>query len=155
MTFAMLVTLALRYLLVVLFFPFSLLDKILNFRGAVGQAKEITSSGAIATGLILVGMAIELFMPIAILTGYADRAAAFVMAGYCMMTALLFKRFWHPGDFWRGGDSQGRTLFWDFLKNFSLAGGFQLITFGTTSAEAPRVLQDPFSSSQPYAQVNQ
>ena len=36
--------LAVRYLLVMLFFPFSALDKILNFRGAVGQASEIVAS---------------------------------------------------------------------------------------------------------------
>ena len=35
------VTLAVRYLLVVLFFPFSALDKIINFKGAVGQAREL------------------------------------------------------------------------------------------------------------------
>ena len=69
-------------------------------------------------------------MPLAILTGTADRAAAFILAGYCMVTALLWKQFWTPGDFWRAGDSKARNLFWDFLKNFSLAGGFLVLTIG-------------------------
>ena len=38
------VPLAVRYLLVCLFFPFSALDKIINFKGAVGQAKELVSA---------------------------------------------------------------------------------------------------------------
>ena len=153
MTAAALVTLGLRYLLVVLFFPFSALDKILNFRGAVGQAREIIPSQGLASALILVGLAVEILMPLAILTGVADRAAAFVLAGYCAVTALLFKRFWEPGDFWRRGESKGRDIFWDFLKNFSLAGGFLLITFGTIAADVPSVFEHPFASTHPYAQV--
>ena len=144
-----LVPLAVRYLLVVLFLPFSALDKILNFKGAVGQAKELTGSAGPATALILVGVTVEIVMPLAILTGTADRLAAFIMAGYCCVTALLWKQFWKPGDFWAGSDSKGRTLFWDFLKNFSLAGGFLLITFaGATLAQ---VLQNPFASTHPYS----
>jgi putative oxidoreductase len=142
--------LAVRCLLVVLFFPFSALDKILNFRGAVGQAREIAPNQSIATLLILAGLCVEIIMPLGILTGVADRAAALVMAGYCMVTALLWKRFWEPGDFWQAGQSRGRDLFWDFLKNFSLAGGFLLITFGTSIGTVADFLADPFASSHPY-----
>ena len=67
-------------------------------------------------------------MSVGVLTGIADRAAAFVLAGYCGMTALLWKQFWRPGDFWVTGESRARNLFWDFLKNTALAGGFLLIT---------------------------
>ena len=152
MTLATLVVLAVRYLLVVLFFPFSALDKILNFKGAVGQAKQIVPSAQLATLLILTGLAVEILMPIAILTGVADRLAAFIMAGYCCVTALLWKQFWAPGDFWHKGDSKGRDLFWDFLKNFSLAGGFLLLTFGLTTATALWFFHDPLASSHPYTQ---
>ena len=148
------VTLGVRYLLVVLFFPFSALDKILGFKGAVGQAQEITSSRTLATLLLLVGLSVEIVMPILILTGIADRLAAFIMGGYCMVTALLWKRFWQPGDFWKGSDSKGRSLFWDFLKNFSLAAGILLITFGTTASSVPSFFDHPFSSSHPYRQVS-
>ena len=144
------VTIAVRYLLVVLFFPFSALDKILNFKGAVAQAREVAPSEVAAMLLILAGLCVEILMPLGILTGVADRLAAFVMAGYCGATALLWKRFWEPGDFWRPGGSKARGLFWDFLKNFSLAGGFLLITFGTGADAVGEFLADPFGSSHPY-----
>jgi putative oxidoreductase len=151
MTLTFLVTLAVRYLLVVLFFPFSALDKALNFDGAVGQAQQVFSARPMAVALIAVGLAVEVLMPLGILTGVADRLAAFIMAGYCGVTALLFKRFWEPGDFWAHGDSKGRDLFWDFLKNFSLAGGFLLITIGINGAGLHAFLANPAGSSHPYA----
>lgn len=150
MSFA--ITLAIRYLLVVLFFPFSALDKILNFRGAVEQAREV-APGGLAVLLILTGLAVEILMPIGILTGTADRLAAFIMAGYCGVTALLWKQFWKPGDFWHSGTSKGRDLFWDFLKNFSLAGGFLLISFGTTVSGVHAFFADPLASTHPYQQT--
>jgi putative oxidoreductase len=144
------VALAVRYMLVVLFFPFSALDKILNFNGAVGQAREIFASRGLATLLILIGVGVEICMPLAILTGVADRLAAFIMAGYCGVTALLWKQWWKPGDFWRAGDSKARNLFWDFLKNFSLAGGFLLITLGL-HGDLASFIAHPFGSSHPYS----
>jgi len=89
-------------------------------------------------------------MPLGILTGIADRFAAFILAGYCGVTALLWKQFWRPGDFWAGSQSAGRALFWDFLKNFALAGGFLLLTFGATQDGVTKFLEHPLASSQPY-----
>ncbi len=148
----LLLTLAVRYLLVVLFFPFSALDKILNFKGAVGQAQEMIPARGPATLMLMAGLSVEILMPIGILTGIADRLAAFIMAGYCMVTALLWKRFWATGDFWAGSESKGRGLFWDFLKNFSLAGGFLLISFGSMSLAS--LIASPFSSTHPYASAS-
>ena len=62
-------------------------------------------------------------MSLGVVTGIADRACAFVLAGYCGVTALLWKQFWKPGDFWISNTGQGRSLFWDFLKNFALGAG--------------------------------
>ena len=101
--------------------------------------------------LILVGVFVELVMPLGILSGVADRLAAFIMAGYCAVTAALFKRFWEPGDFWASGDSKGRDLFWDFLKNFSLASGFLLIVVGLDGHAWQSFIADPLASSHPYA----
>jgi putative oxidoreductase len=143
--------LAIRYMLVSLFFPFSALDKVLNFDGAVAQAKEMVPADKPAKAMILAGLAVEVAMPAAILTGKFDRLAALVMAGYCGSTAVLFKRFWEPGDFWHPGQSRARDLFWDFMKNFSLAGGFLLVTFGTRAGGLRSFLADPLSSSRPYA----
>ena len=141
-----------RCLLVLLFLPFSALDKLLNFRGAVSQAKEVFSSNAVATVLIVIGMAVEVLMPLAILTGVADRLAGFIMAGYCGVTALLWKQFWNPGDFWAGG--KGRELFWDFWKNLALAGGFLLITIGVNGASIGDFIAHPLASSHPYSAAN-
>ncbi len=151
MTSSQIVILVVRYGLVVLFFPASALDKIFNFQGAVGQAAEVFRWRPIAVAMILAGVAVELVMPLGILSGVSDRFAAFIMAGYCGVTAVLFKRFWEPGDFWKSGESKGRTLFWDFLKNFSLASGFLLITVGINGHAWKSFVHDPFASSHPYA----
>jgi putative oxidoreductase len=150
MTLSIVVTFAIRLLLVVLFFPFSALDKILNFRGAVAQARQSVKLEALAKLFIVGGLCVEIFMPLAILTGVADRPAALVLAGYCCITALLWKQFWKPGDFFHAGQSQARDLFWDFLKNFSLAGGFLLLVFGTTAQQMNDFFTRPLLSTQPY-----
>jgi len=151
MTAGIVIEFGVRCLLVLLFLPFSALDKILNFQGAVGQARRAAPSRLIATGLIFAGLGVEIFMSLGVITGIADRLAALVMAGYCMITALLWKQFWVPGDFWQRSDGLGRGLFWDFMKNFSLAGGFLLLTFGLNQASVSAFLAHPWASSQPYA----
>ena len=151
MTVDHLVILLVRYGLVALFFPASALDKILNFHGAVRQAGQVFRSPAIATAILLTGLLVELVMPLGILTGMADRLAAFIMAGYCAVTALLFKQFWKPGDFWSRGDSTARNLFWDFLKNVSVASGFLLIVVGLAGHGWHGFVAHPFASTHPYA----
>jgi len=151
MTASIALTVALRYLLVALFLPFSALDKILNFKGAIAQAREVVPFEPLARMLILGGLGIEIVMPLAILTGYGDRLAAIIMAAYCSVTALLWKRFWKPGDFWHPGASRARDLFWDFLKNFAVAAGFLLIALGTTARTVQPVLDRPVLSTHPYA----
>jgi putative oxidoreductase len=148
------VTLAIRIGLVLLFLPFSALDKLFNFRGAVAQAGEVTPNRTLAAGLIVAGLCVEVFMSLGVVTGIADRACAFVLAGYCGVTALLWKQFWKPGDFWRSATGQGRTLFWDFLKNFALGAGFLLITFGTDASSAAHFIAHPMASSHPYRTVD-
>ena len=98
MTLSLAVALAVRCLLVVLFLPCSALDKILDFRGAVAQAKEQVASEVAAKLLIIAGACVEIAMSLGVVTGVADRLAAFILAGYCGVTALLWKQFWRPGD---------------------------------------------------------
>lgn len=142
---------AIRLSMVLLFLPFSALDKILNFRGAIAQAREAAPNTAVATALIFAGLFVEVFMSIGVISGIADRACAFVLAGYCGVTALLWKQFWRPGDFWSAPGGKGRTLFWDFLKNFALGAGFLLITFGTNATSVGNFFVNPLSSSHPYS----
>ena len=148
---SLLIVLSVRCLLVVLFLPFSALDKIVNFSGAVKQAGEIAPSAATARALICIGLVVEVVMSLGIITGIADRLAAFVLAGYCGTTALLWKQFWKPGDFFVRGASRARDQFWDFLKNFSLAGGFLLMTFGTGAEAVKAFLENPTRPRIPIA----
>src|SRR5689334_5194673 len=105
-TIAVLAAFAARVSLVLLFFPFSAADKVMNFNAAVGQARETVSSPAVVRLLILAGLCVEGIMSLAILPGIVDRAAAFVLAGYCAVTALLWKQFWRTPDFRLVGPSK-------------------------------------------------
>ena len=145
------VALIVRYVLVMLFLPFSALDKVVGFEGAVRQAQEVFNPRPLATAVLMCGLAIEVIMSLGVVTGVADRMAALVMAAYCAATAVLYKRFWAPGDFWAAGDSRGRTLFWDFLKNLSLGAGFLLIVIGANGSGLRSFLAHPLASSHPYA----
>jgi DoxX len=72
---------AIRLALVGLFFPFSALDKVLDFDAAVAQARESCSTRGQAIALIAIGLFVEVFMSLAILTGICDRLGAFVLSG--------------------------------------------------------------------------
>jgi putative oxidoreductase len=100
--------------------------------------------------MILIGLFVEVACTLGVVTGVADRACAFIIAGYCAVTALLYKQFWAQGDFWSDPDGKGRTLLWDFLKNLSLGAGFLLIVIGTDGTGLAPFLHAPFASSQPY-----
>ncbi len=139
-----------RIVLVALFLPFSALDKMLNFRGAVAQCEDTFVDTGSAKAIVIAGLLVEVFMSLGVLTGIADRACALVLAGYCAVTALLWKRFWNEGDFWASSTGQGRLLFWDFLKNFALGAGFLLITFGPGARTVGEFFADPLASSHPY-----
>jgi putative oxidoreductase len=151
MTTAAIAALIVRCLLVVLFLPFSALDKVVGFEGAVTQAQEVFKPRSLATAVLLCGLGIEVIMSLGVVIGFADRLAALVLAAYCAATAVLYKRFWAPGDFWAAGDSKGRTLFWDFLKNLSLGAGFLLIVIGTNGSGLRPFLAHPLASSHPYS----
>ena len=142
-----------RCLLVALFLPFSALDKILNFGTATDQARQAVSSDVVARLLIVGGLCIEIICSAGILTGLADRLAAFILGLYCLITALLWKQFWKVPGFRLHGPSGHRELFWDFLKNVALGGGFLLFAFGGQAGGAAQLFAHPFVSSHPYSQV--
>ncbi len=151
MTSADVVVFVVRSGLVMLFLPFSALDKIFSFRHAVAQAQQVFKPHVLAAGIVVLGAAIEVFMSLGVVSGVADRACALVLAGYCAATAILFKRFWAQGDFWAQPDGKGRGLFWDFLKNLSLGAGFLLIVAGSDGSGWHAFLDQPLGSSHPYA----
>ncbi|WP_242873617.1 DoxX family membrane protein [Pseudacidovorax intermedius] len=151
MTAADWATLAARCAMVMLFLPFSALDKLLGFGHAVRQAREVFRPLWLARAAIAAGLAVEVLCSLGVVTGVADRAAALMLAAYCVATALLFKRFWQPGDFWRRADGRARGLFWDFLKNLSLGAGFVLLALGPDGRGWQAVVDAPLASSRPYS----
>ena len=139
-----------RCLLVLLFLPFSALDKVLNFKDAEAQASIAIHNRALSRLAIVSGFCIEVIMSVSVVSGVADRAAALVLATYCTATALLWKQFWKSGDFRLQGPSRGRDTFWDFLKNIALTGGFLGITFAGHASGVGDFVHHPFGSSHPY-----
>jgi putative oxidoreductase len=142
---------ATRCLIVLLFFPFSAMDKVLNFAQAVGQAAQIGVKKQVAIALICAGLCIEVIASIGVLTGVFDRMAALVLALYCIATALLWKQFWKTTDFRLKGFSKGRDVFWDFFKNLAVAGGFLMLAFGPNVSSVHQFFQQPWASTHPYA----
>ncbi len=140
------VPLLIRLCLVVLF-PFSALDKVINWGEALKQARSSFLPGGPA--LLVLAIVVEALTPAMIVVGWHDRIAAFVLAGFCAVTAVLYHEFWACGDFWAKGDSKGRSHFWDFLKNFGLVGGLMLLVFLSSSAPVQDIARDPLSSA-PY-----
>jgi len=118
----------LRACLVILF-PFSGLDKILNWNSAMKQAGNIPAKAV----LLVIVIAIEFVAPICIVTEWHDRIAAFILAGFCVITAALFHQFWRYPNFWRFKEGPGLQHFWEFLKNIGLAGGLGFIVLAPST----------------------
>lgn len=114
--------LVLRLCLVVLF-PFSALDKIINWDAAKKQAGNLPFKPL----MLVLAILVELITPGLIVTGWHDRIAALILAGFCVATAVLFHQFWKYPDFWRFKEGEGLSHFWDFLKNLGLVGGLGFI----------------------------
>ena len=133
-----------RIFLVVLF-PFSGLDKIVHWDMALQQA---ASSFLPAAPLLLVlGMIVEFVTPVCIVLRIYDRLAAFVLAGFCILAAVLYHDFWnYPGLFAPGG---GPALdhFWEFLKNFGLVGGLMFVMLGARTRPFSDFVHHPLSRS--------
>ena len=114
---------------IVWIFPFSFLDKVINWDTAVKQAESSWLPGGAA--LLYPSMAVELLMPHMIVFGLYDGIAAFILAGYCAVTGLAYHNFWTYPRFW-SPSSEGYPHVWDFFKNFGLVGGliFVMLTSG-------------------------
>lgn len=117
-----------RVCLVVLF-PFSAADKVLNWSEAIKQARKGPMPEA-APVLMTAAIATEALAPIAIVAGRRDREAAALLAGFCTATALLYHPFWQHDDLFDKGKSTGREELWEFLKNFGLVGGLLFVACG-------------------------
>ncbi len=134
--------LLLRICLVVLF-PFSALDKVVNWDAAMKQAGNLPFKPV----MVIASIVTEVVTPVCIVTGWHDRLAAFVLAGFCVITAVLFHQFWRYADFWRFKEGEGLAHFWDFLKNFGLVGGLGLVMLVPQTLPLSDVLHDPLAST--------
>ncbi|MCG6941825.1 MAG: DoxX family protein [Thiohalocapsa sp.] len=129
----------------VILFPFSALHKIFFRQEAMAQAKSSILPGA-AVLLVLAGT-LEIVAPALIVLGLFDRLAAFLMAGYCVVTALFFHRFWRYPDLFSQGESEGRTHLFDFMKNFGLVGGFMLLILASQFQTVSDFARAPLASA--------
>ncbi len=134
--------LLLRICLVVLF-PFSGLDKIVNWASAIKQAGR----SAFAPAMLVAAIVVEFVTPACIVLGWHDRLAAFVLAGFCVVTAVLYHQFWRYPDFWRFREGEGLEHFWEFLKNFGLVGGLGLVVLAPRTLPVSDVVQHPLAST--------
>jgi putative oxidoreductase len=134
--------LLLRICLVALF-PFSALDKIINWDSAMKQAGSLPFKPAMLTASIIV----EFVAPICIVFGWHDRLAAFTLAGFCVVTAILFHQFWRFPEFWRFQEGEGLEHFWEFMKNFGLVGGLGLVALAPKTLPLSEVLKHPLAST--------
>ncbi|MEZ5826995.1 MAG: DoxX family protein [Hyphomicrobiales bacterium] len=118
---------------IVWIFPFSFLDKVINWDNAVKQASSSWLPGGAA--LLYPAMATELLTPPMIVFGFYDGIAAFILAGYCAITAIVYHNFWAYPQFWKN-DSEGYPHIWDFFKNFGLVGGLIFIMYASGFIQA-------------------
>lgn len=134
--------LLLRIALVVLF-PFSGLDKIVNWRSALKQANDT----AYAPAMLIAAIVVEFVTPVCIIIGWHDRLAAFILAGFCVVTALMYHQFWRYPTFWRFQQGEGLEHFWEFLKNFGLVGGLGLVMLASRTLPLTDVAMHPLAST--------
>lgn len=144
-----LIPIVMRVCLVALF-PFSALDKIVFWKDAIAQADSSFLPKSSGPPLLVAAIIVEGVAPFCIVFGWHDRIAAFVLALFCVVTAILYHPFWKFADFWKSGNSVARSHFWDFLKNFGLVGGLLLVVFATQLAPAGVIGRRPLSSTAVY-----
>ncbi|KST57277.1 DoxX family protein [Methylobacterium sp. GXS13] len=124
-------------------FPLSALDKIVHWDQAMKQARSAPIPGPAV--LLVLGILVETITPMLIIIGWWDRAAAFVLMGFCAVTALLFHRWWEYPHFWNR-QGEGKSHFWDFFKNFGLVGGLLLVVIIGSYAPISTIGEHPLAS---------
>lgn len=109
-----LASLAARLLIAPLFIVFGF-EKITGYASSAGYMEAY----GLPAVLLPLAIVVELGGGLAILLGVLSRWAALGLAGFCLVTALVFHTAW-SGD---GGQAQ----FINFMKNIALAGGLVLL----------------------------
>ena len=118
---------------IVCIFPFSFLDKIINWENALKQATSSWLPGGPV--LLILAMCVELLTPPMIVFGFYAGIAAFILAGYCVITGIVYHAFWTYPRFWQP-ESEGYPHIWDFFKNFGLVGGLIYVMYAAGFIQA-------------------
>lgn len=104
-------------------FILSGLQKISGYAGTQGYMEMMGVPGALLPLVILV----EVVGGIALLIGWQARPAAFLLAGFSLVSGLLFHLV--PSFGMEGMDAQGQMI--SFMKNVTIAGGMlMVVAFG-------------------------
>jgi putative oxidoreductase len=102
--------------LIALIFIVSGLGKLANYAGTQGYMEAMGVPGALLPAVI----ALELIGGLAIVVGWKARVAAFLLAGFSLISGIIFH--WDLSD-------QTQTIM--LLKNLALTGGFLfIVAFG-------------------------
>ena len=99
-------------ILLALIFVTSGWGKITGYAGTQGYMESAGVPGV----LLPLVIAVELLGGIALMLGWRARIVAFLLAGFTLLSALLFH--WDPGN---------QQQYLSFMKNVSIAGGFLMI----------------------------
>jgi putative oxidoreductase len=98
---------------IALIFVMSGLNKMGNYANTAGWMDAMGVPG----GLLPVVIVLEVLGGLAIIIGWQTRIASFLLAGFCLLSALLFHN--NLGD-------QNEMI--QFMKNVAMAGGFLFLT---------------------------
>lgn len=98
--------------LISLIFLTSGFNKLVNYAGTQAYMESAGVPGILLPAVI----AVELLGGLAVVFGWHARLAAFLLAGFCLLSAFLF----HANT----GDQMQMIL---FMKNLAMAGGFLMI----------------------------
>ncbi len=100
-----------RLLLALIFFM-SGLTKITQFEGTQGYMEMMGVPG----GLLPLVIITEVVFGLAVILGFKTRLAAFALAGFSILSAIIFH-----------ADFSNQAEMTNFMKNFAIAGGFLMI----------------------------
>ena len=104
-------------ILISLMFVTSGFNKIVGYSGTQVYMEAMGVPGA----LLPLAIAVEILGGLAVMLGWKTRIAAFLLAGFCLLSALLFHA--NFGD---------QTQMIMFMKNLAIAGGFlMIVAFGS------------------------
>ena len=99
-------------LLISFMFLMSGLNKIGNYSNTSGWMETMGVSSSLLPLVII----IEILAAIAIILGWKTKIAAFLLAGFCILSSLIFHT-----------DFSNQVEMIMFMKNFAIAGGFLIL----------------------------